>query len=264
VSWPRVTAAAVRSRTSQPYLLAARFATAGLMNLVEAAGFALLVGTFGTLAGWTGAEILVLFGLAFAAEGIARAVAYRLDVKEFSVLVREGTFDQILTRPAPPLAWVIASSVEPRYLGRCVTGLVLTAWAAGRAGVTWGPAEIGVVALATACGAAVMVATFVVGAALTLRTIDGNEAVNAFTYGGMYLASFPMEVHGAAIRTVFTWVLPFGLTVYVPALVLLGKRGVAGLEPALLAATPVVTVVVCFLAWLCWRAGVRGYLGTGS
>jgi ABC-2 type transport system permease protein len=109
-----------------------------------------------------------------------------------------------------------------------------------------------------------MVAGFVVGAALTLRTVDGNEAVNAFTYAGTYLASFPMEVHGAAIRAVFTWVVPFGLTIYVPALTLLGKPGVAGLGPAMLAATPVATAAVCALSCLAWRAGVRRYLGTGS
>jgi ABC-2 type transport system permease protein len=80
----------------------------------------------------------------------------------------------------------------------------------------------------------------------------------------VYLASFPMEVHASAVRLVFTWVLPFGLTVYVPALVLLDKPGIAGLAPAMLAATPALTVLVCALAWLGWRAGVRSYLGTGS
>jgi ABC-2 type transport system permease protein len=264
LSWPRVTAAAIRSRTSRPSLLLVRFATAGLMNIIEAAGFALLVRTFGTLAGWTADQVLVLFGLAFGGEGICRTVAYRLDTKEFSALVRDGTFDQILTRPAPPLGWLIASSVEPRYLGRAVTGFALLAWASGRAGIHWGPAEVGVVALATICCAAVMVAAFVAGAAVTLRTVDGTDALNAFTYGGIYLASFPMEVHGAAVRAVFTWILPFGLTIYVPALVLLHKPGVAGLEPALLASTPAVTAVTCALAWLAWRAGVRRYLGTGS
>jgi len=264
LSWPRVTAAAIRSRTSRPSLLLVRFATAGLMNLIEAVGIALLVNSFGSLAGWTAPEVMVLFGLALAGEGLARTVAYRLDVKEFSTLVRDGTFDQILTRPAPPLAWLLASSIEPRYLGRTATGAAMLAWAGGRAGIAWGPAEVGVAALATACCAAVMTAGFVVGAAVTLRTVEGTEVINAITYGGIYLASFPMEVHGAAVRAVFTWVLPFGLTVYVPALVLLGMPGAAGLGPALLAATPVAAAAVCAAAWLAWRAGVRTYLGTGS
>jgi ABC-2 type transport system permease protein len=263
-AWLRLVATAIRSRTASPHTLAVRSLSALLVSVAEAVGFALLVDRFGTLAGWSAPEIVLMFGLGAAGQGLAQTISKTLEPANFTPLVREGTFDQILVRPAPALAWLLATAIEPRYLGRMVSGIGLVVWGANRAGVAWTPSGIGVAALAACCCAALIVAIFTIGAAISLRTVESSEIIHAFTFGGTYLTSFPMEIYGSVLRLLFTWLLPFALAVYVPAIALLNRPGAPGLPPSLLAATPAVTAAVCAIALLAWRAGVRRYLGTGS
>jgi ABC-2 type transport system permease protein len=101
-------------------------------------------------------------------------------------------------------------------------------------------------------------------AGFTFVTIQGSEAVNMLIYGGQYLASYPMQIYGSALRFLFTWLVPLGLAIYVPALGVLGRQGPAGLpaELAWLAGPAAAAFLVA--GGLAWRGGIRHYVGTGS
>src|ERR687888_260047 len=47
--------------------------------------------------------------------------------EDISLLVRRGTFDQVLARPVSPLGFVVTGYVEIRLLGRFLAGLGLLA-----------------------------------------------------------------------------------------------------------------------------------------
>jgi ABC-type uncharacterized transport system permease subunit len=47
-------------------------------------------------------------------------------------------------------------------------------------------------------------------------------------YGGQYVASYPMQIYGSALRFLFTWLVPLGLAIYVPALGCWAARGRPG------------------------------------
>jgi ABC-2 type transport system permease protein len=254
----------VRAMARRPAHLAARTAAAALIVAFEVAGVLLLLDRFGSIGGWRPAEVVLLFGLGFAGQGLAMVFGDTLQADKMSELVRRGTFDQVLTRPASPLGWVVASYVDTRFVGRMLAGVGTVGWAADRAGVTWTPGRAGLAALAVACTAAVIFGVLMASAGFTFVTVQGSEAVNVLVYGGQYLASYPMQIYGSALRFLFVWLVPLGLAIYVPALGVLGRQGPPGL-PASLAwlAAP---VAGAFLAagGLAWRAGIRHYVGTGS
>jgi ABC-2 type transport system permease protein len=260
----RLAAASVRATARRPAYLAVRTVAAGLIVMLEVAGVVLLVDRFGSIGGWRTAEVVLLFGLAFAGQGLALLFGDTLEADKVSELVRRGTFDQVLTRPASPLGWVVASYVDTRFVGRLLAGAGTVVWAADRAGVAWTPGRAGLAALAVACAAAIIFGVLLAAAGFTFVTVQGSEAVNVLVYGGQYLASYPMQIYGSALRFLFVWLVPFGLAIYVPALGILGRDGPPGL-PAWLAwlAAPAAGL---FLAGggLVWRAGVRHYVGTGS
>jgi ABC-2 type transport system permease protein len=260
----RLAAASVRATTRRPAYLAVRTAAAALIVAMEVAGVALLVGRFGSIGGWRPAEVMLLFGLSFTAQGLALLAGNSLEADKVSELVRRGTFDQVLTRPASPLGWVVTSYVDTRFVGRLAAGAVTVVWAADRAGVAWTAGRAGLAVLAVVCAAAIVFGVLLGAAGFTFVTVQGSEAVNALVYGGTYLASYPMQIYGSALRFLFMWLVPLGLAIYVPALGVLGRQGPPGL-PAWLAwlAAP---VAAAFLAagGLAWRAGIRHYVGTGS
>jgi ABC-2 type transport system permease protein len=260
----RLAAASVRANTRRPAYLALRTLAAGLIVAIEVVGVVLLLDRFGSIGGWRPAEVVLLFGLAFASQGLALTLGNSLEADKISELVRRGTFDQVLTRPVSPLGWVVASYVDARYLGRLLAGAGAVAWAAGRAGVAWTPGRVGLAALAILCAGTIVFGVLLAAAGFTFVTVQGSEAVNVLVYGGTYLASYPMQIYGSALRFLFVWLVPLGLAIYVPALGILGRQGPPGL-PGWLAWLAVPAAGVFLAAGgLAWRGGVRRYVGSGS
>jgi ABC-2 type transport system permease protein len=260
----RLAAASLRANARRPAYLAVRTAAAAVLVVVEVAGVALLLDRFESVGGWRPAEVLLLFGLAFAAQGLALVAGNSLEADKVSELVRRGTFDQVLTRPASPLGWVVASYVDTRFLGRALAGAATVVWAADQAGVDWTAWRAGLAVLAVACAASIIFGVLMASAGFTFLTVQASEAVNVLLYGGQYLASYPMQIYGSALRFVFVWVVPLGLAVYVPALGILGREGPPGLPAWLALLSAPVAAAFLSLGGLAWRAGIRHYVGTGS
>lgn len=260
----RLAAATLRGRVRHPAGFVLRTLGTGLVVITEIVGVVLLVEGFGSLAGWTAPEVVLLVGLGAAGQGLGLVFGDRLEPAFFSEVVRKGSFDQVLTRPTSPLGWMVASYVEVRFLGRMAVGAGAVVWAADRAGVDWTLPRVLVAVMAVVCCGALVFAISVLGGALTFYTVEGSEVVNIFTYGGVSLSCYPMEIYGPGLRAVFLWVVPFALAVYVPALVLLGRAGPPGLPATLAWVTPAATALFAGLASAGWRAGIQHYVGTGS
>jgi ABC-2 type transport system permease protein len=260
----RLAAAAVRASGRRPAYLAIRTLAAALIVALEVAGMALLLDRFGALGGWRPPEVVLLLGLAFAAQGLSMLFGSSLEADKLSELVRRGTFDQVLTRPVSPLGWVVASYVDTRFVGRLLAGAATVVWAADRAGVAWTPGRAGLAALAVTSAAAIMFGVLLAAAGFTFVTIQGSEAVNVLIYGGAYLASYPMQIYGSALRFLFVWLVPLGLAIYVPALGVLGRQGPPGLPAGLAWLTAPAAAAFLAAGTLAWRGGIRHYVGTGS
>jgi ABC-2 type transport system permease protein len=235
-----------------------------LVVAVEALGPLFLVNRFGSVAGWSGPEVVMLVGLGRAGEGLAMAIGRGVEPTIFSETVRLGRFDQVLTRPISPLGWLMTSELELRHLFRAIAGVVLVAWAAARVHVPLTVSNVAILAAACVAAALFVLAVLVMGAALTFRTVEGSDIANLASNGGIGLVSFPLDLYGGVLRFTFTFLLPIGLCVYVPVLVVLGRDGPGWLGPQLLPLMPVAIALFVGAALLSWSAGLRRYKSTGS
>ncbi len=256
--------ARLRSIAGSPRLLALRSAGDVLIVAMEAMVAVVLVSRFGSIAGWSGAEAAMLIGTARAGEGLALVVGRGIDPILFGDKVRTGQFDQVLTRPVHPLVWLMTSDMELRFVFRVLAGTAVVVWSASHAGVAASPANVALLAAAALASAVFVLATLVMGAALTFRTVEGSDIANLLANGGLSLAAFPLDLYARPLRFIFTFAVPVGLCVYVPVSTVLGRDGPGVLGPALLFALPVVLGAFAALAGLAWRAGVRHYESTGS
>ena len=214
------------------------------------------------LAGFTLAQLGVLYGLASLAERMADLVVG--DVEKVSVQVKEGTFDRVLLRPGSALVQVAATSCRPQMLGRPLQAVVVLAVSLGAAGVDWTWDRALLLPVTVLCGTLIFAAVWVVGAAVSFATVDGREVVNAFTYGGGFLSQYPLTIYADWFRHFFTYVLPIAFVSWFPALHILGVPDPLGLPRWFRFAAPVAAGTSLAAASFAWRAAVRRYRSTGS
>jgi ABC-2 type transport system permease protein len=214
------------------------------------------------LAGFSLAQLGVLYGLASLAERLADLAVG--DVEKVSLQVKDGTFDRVLLRPGPALVQVAASSCRPQMLGRPLQAAVVLVIALNRAGVDWTWDRVVLLPATIACGTLIFIAVWVAGAALTFATVDGREAMNAFTYGGGFLAQYPLSIYSSWFRQLFTYVLPIAFVSWFPALHLLGIADPLGLPAWFRFAPPLAAAAALTVATAAWRTALRRYRSTGS
>ena len=95
-------------------------------------------------------------------------------------------------------------------------------------------------------------------------TVEGREAANAFTYGGAFLAQYPINIYDRWLRRFLAYVVPMAFISYFPALHILGKTDPLGLPQVLQVASPVIALATALVASMVWRFAVRHYQSAGG
>src|SRR5215216_7592230 len=134
-----------------------------LVNLTEFGVIAVLFTRIPHLAGWSLAEVALLYGLSGVCFAVAEIVASALD--NFQVHIVRGTFDRVLVRPRGALFQVIAEDFALRRLGRVLQAAVVLAIALRLVEVTWTLDKLAVLVMALASGTVIYFSIFVLGAA---------------------------------------------------------------------------------------------------
>jgi ABC-2 type transport system permease protein len=232
------------------------------VNLITFGVVAVLFTRIPQLAGWSLAEVALLYELSGVSFATAETIASALDT--FQVHIVRGTFDRVLVRPRGALFQVLVEDVALRRLGRVLqAGLVLVV-AVEWLEIEWSLDKVLVLAMALASGTAIYFSIFVLGAAFCFWTVQAKEATHVFTYGGDGLASYPLDIYNGSVRRFFTFVIPLAFVNYEPALYLLGRPDPLGLPDGVRLLSPLAAIVMAVLARFGWQQGVRHYQSTGS
>src|ERR1700680_237410 len=114
------------------------------------------------LAGWSFAEVALLYGISGVCFAVAEIFAAALD--NFQVEIVRGTFDRVLVRPRGALFQVLVEDFALRRVGRIAQAVLVLVIALQLLEVDWNPAKILVLALAMLSGTVIYFAIFVLGA----------------------------------------------------------------------------------------------------
>ena len=230
---------------------------------MEFAVIAILFSRFPSLAGWTVAEVALLYGLTSISFSLTEMIGRGFDAP-FEAMMLQGTFDKILTRPLGSFFQVLASEFQLRRLGRTLQGVAILGYAFSRLQIDWTPTKLLLMPLTIASGTLIYLALIVIGATICFWTIKTPEVINAFTFGGTTMVSYPMAIYNRWMRTVFLYIVPVAFVNYPTALLLLERSDPFGLSPSLAWAAPLVAIAFFGLARGFWQIGVSKYTSSGS
>jgi ABC-2 type transport system permease protein len=233
-----------------------------VVNFIDFLTILIVFSNVETLKGWSVGEVAFLYGLANF--GFALADLTFSAVENVQVHVRAGSLDRFLLRPASPLVQVIADEFSLRRVGKVAEGALIFAIGCGVASIDWTFARGVVTFVAVLSGATIFASLWVITSCLAFWWVEAREAANAVTYGGGFLAQYPLAVYGVVLRRVLAFAVPVAFTNYFPALYVLGRDDRFGAPAVVQFASPAVAVMAALAAAGVWRVGVRRYRSTGS
>jgi ABC-2 type transport system permease protein len=258
----RLVGARLRSQLQYRASLALETVGQALVGLLDFAAILVLFHNVPALGEWSVEEVALLFGLSGVAFSLTDAATGNLD--RLPQLIREGNFDLMLVRPRGTLFQVATSDFQLRRVGRAAMALGVLAYALTANDIEWTSLRVAVLVLAVPSGVVVFAAVWVSAICIVFWAIEGTETANTFTYGGQYLAQYPINIFDQWLRRFLAYMVPTAFVVYFPALYVLGKEDPLGLPTALQFLAPLAAVVAVILARVVWGFAVRHYQSAGG
>jgi ABC-2 type transport system permease protein len=233
-----------------------------IVATLEFMAIAVIFTNVDTLAGWSLAEVALLYSINGLAFGLADVFASPVEL--LATHIRQGTFDMFLIRPVATLLQLVGSEFEMRRVGHLLQPAIVMTITLPQVGVPWRPTSALLVATAMVSGAVIYGSIWVLTSSIAFWTVETQELGNSFTYGGRTLANYPIDVFGVWLRRVVTFVVPIAFVGYLPAAWLLAKPMPFGLPQAAGWASPAVALVMVVVTRALWAFAIRHYRSTGS
>lgn len=258
----RIVGAQIRSQLQYRLSFALNALGTALVTFLDFAVILILFEQVDALGEWSVGEVAVLYGISCVSFALADLAIGHVAV--LPRMIREGQFDLVLIRPLGSLFQVAASDFTLHRLGRLAQGLAVLVVAAVSLELDWTPARIGMLVVGVVAGAAIFAGIWTGLATAAFWLIDSVEVANAFTYGGGFLAQYPVNIFGPWLRRLVVFVIPVSFVSYFPALFVLDKQDPLGLPTVLQFVSPFIAVAVCVAGGLLWRTAVRHYRSVGA
>lgn len=208
------------------------------------------------IASWNFKQILLLYGVTRIPVGIAGYCfdeLYQVGPK----YIRNGDFDKILLRPAHPLISIIGGSSEFTSVGDVVIGLGITIYMLIDLAIPITALLIFKIIFFSIVGA------FIIGAINTIFSISSfwtyrsDEVIWSF-YRMYTFTEYPIDIYNKVIKIVITIILPFAFVAYYPTMDYLG------FNHAMIYLSPLVAIVLWFIAIKLWNFALTKYRSTGT
>ncbi len=236
----------------------------GVLNFSYFFSTFLILERFGSINGWTIAELAFLYGMIEVSFGSMDMIFSGFDPDSLTRFIRQGQLDQVLLRPVNTITQIFGSSFILRRLGRIGQGAFVLIYALTQLQVAWTLPKLLFLPIVFASQVAAMGALFWAGSTLTFWTLQRVEAINVVTYGGVEVMSYPMTIYPRWLRGFFTYIMPFIFLNYYPALFFLDRPDPLGLPVFAPFLAPLVAAAMLLAAWRFWRFGLGHYQSTGT
>lgn len=218
---------------------------------------------FGNINGWNVNELLFLFSLLFVTYGIL--IIFFTGLRDFSKLIRDGSFDRFMLRPRGLLFQVIAENSDWfAALGHGGLGITLFLFSAGGIGINWNLINVVYYVTAIIGGVLIQGAVFLFLASLNFYLIKADNIRNVYYWNMRKFAGYPISIFHKGIQCLLIYIMPFAFVNYFPSQYLLRKADMASYPEVYMYLTPFIGMGMYGVAYLFWRVSVRAYKSTGN
>jgi ABC-2 type transport system permease protein len=260
--WRRLVGAQIRSQYQYRLSFGLDLAGNFLISFIDFLAVLVIFHNTHRLGVWTVREVAFLYAMSSISFALTDLLVGHFD--QFPQKLRDGNFDILLVRPRGTLFQVIASDFQLRRLGKAIQGALILAYVVGTLHVHWDAGRVAMLVVMIPAAIVIFASVWTVGSCLSFWTTDGGEFTNAFTYGGNFLAQYPVDIFSSWLRRFLCYLVPLAFVSYFPALYILDKPDPLGLPRLLQFTAPVVAAITAVVAGFIWRFAVRHYRSAGG
>ena len=258
----RLSLARIRAQLQYRTSFALQSVSMFLISFLDFAAILVIFANVPQLGGWSVSEVALLYAISTLAFNLTDLVIGHLDL--LGRFVRDGSFDLLLVRPRGTLFQVLTQDFQIRRIGKVLQSLAVLVYALATVQVDWTPERVALFVAIIPAGALIFGSIWVSAICIVFWATEGNEAANSVTYGGTFLAQYPINIYDRWLRRFFAYLVPTAFVAYFPALFILGKPDPLGLPAWVEVSSPLVAVLAVLVASVVWRTAVRHYQSAGG
>lgn len=230
-----------------------------IISIGELLTIFLMFQNFKSVGYWGFYETSLMFGIVTFVYSITECFARGYD--EFSNVIKQGDLDRILVRPLGIINQIFGTKIELSKLMRTTLGLGVIIVSLIKLNIAWTFAKVLVLIFALISGCLVIWGVMLIGAGISVFSVENLEFINVFTNGAKELAYYPINIYTKWLSRIFTFVIPVACFNYLPISYLMGygelPRIIYALSPLLGFAFIIPCII--FFQW-----ALKRYQSTGT
>ena len=157
-----------------------------LISVGELLSLFVLFQNFKSVGYWGFYETALMFGIITAVYSFTECFARGFD--EFANLIKHGDLDRIMVRPVGIISQIFGTKIEFSKMLRCLLGITVAIFALIKLNIVWSLAKVIVLILTFVCGCLVIWGVMLIGAGISVFTVENLEFINIFTNGAKEIA----------------------------------------------------------------------------
>lgn len=223
----------------------------------------ILLSKFKTIAGWSLYEILFLQSLSATAYAISSAFFHNPG-SQLSRQVQTGEFDAILIRPTNNLFYYMFRVFSTGYLGNITLSLSVLIFSIYKLQITFNIIKFLFLIVVILGASLIQGAFYIIAAVPSFWIIKGNALTLFMLYDSASFIRYPISAYNKAIQIFITFIVPYAFINFYPAQFFLNKNDSLMFHPCFQFCTPLVGILLFFLAYRFWKIGINHYQSSGS
>ena len=230
--------------------------------LITFATFWVVTSKFGSIGGWSFADMSVLYGLNLLTYSLSGTLiwytVYHLD-KE----ITSGGLDGYLLRPMNLMGQMICQRFGDTFIGQILVTLIFLAASFISLIDHFTPLIGFYIVFAVLGGMLIQGGAMILIGSISFWTLRSSEIGEIVYYDLRSLTHYPLSIYPKWIKLALTYVFPWAFINYYPSMIILGKSGSA-VDTILGWLSPLVGALVLFIAVSVFNTGLKRYSGAGN
>lgn len=219
--------------------------------------------SLGTIKGWTAGEMIFIYALSLLAYALAASVFYG-PCMMLGTKVRNGDFDQTLTKPMNVLAYEILSHFNIGYISHIILGTVLVVISVKKMSLDVSITTVISIIVIVICGALIQASLLLFASMFSFVMVNGNPALRFIVSKARNFIQYPLNIYPKGIQLLLTFVLPYGFINFYPVVNLLHKEELAFGGSVLGTLFPMISILLFVISIFAWNKSLKAYSSAGA